>query len=895
MTSSYVAPGMLSLNLLGALELRDAHGRDVDAVLRQPKRLALLVYLALARPPRFHRRDALLGRFWPDLDESHARASLRRALYFLRRELGEHVLENRGDDEVGISAGTLRCDVLELEAMLAAGKTAEALSVYRGDLLESFYVSGAPAVEAWLDQERARLRETVGRAALTLAQAGGTGDTVERWARMAHELTPHDESSAGLLIATLAGRGDRVGARRIWDAFQARLARDLSLAPSPALAGRVAVLLDGAREASPVRTAPASAPPPAPDLVLILPFTVRADSGLAYLGEGFVDLLSTKLEGAGAYRVVEPRTALAVARSSSAQPAEAAARIGAGLLLEGSLIEAGGEIAVTAALRRLDGSVLRTVESRTTGEAGIFALVDELARRLLIPDDASDRSRRLSSLTTDSLPALKAWLAGEQAFRQARYQEAGNAFGRAASLDAAFALGHYRHAASLAAGVLIDPARDASARAMAARDRLGHHDRMLVEAQHAWLRGASGEAERRYAEIVTAYPESQEGWFLLGDVQMHSNPYRGKSIALARPALERAHALDAKHLGAILQLVRLAAHDARHQDLERLIQTALALDPGRDISAGLSALRAHAVGTDREQAAASDGLVEASGIAIGRSFSDVALYTPDLRKAERFGTRLFAAARSEEFRAFGHLVLAHIALARGGVVEAFDRIREADRLDPSWALEVRGLFASLPFLPIEPALRYEVRDALRAWDPSGIRPSFAAPLALHNELHPHLRQYLIGLLSLRLGDTDDAREASEALEELPVPPSSAPLVAHLVRTLQADRLRSAGAIPAALAVLEMPAADVWFQLVVASPFFAGAYERLLRGELLAEAGRPVEALAWWDAIAERSPFELPFRGPALEHQAAVWRDLGDSGRADRCTHRARVLWGAGPG
>jgi len=887
---------MYSLNLLGPLELRDGQGREVDAVLRQPKRLALLVYLALARPARFHRRDALLARFWPDLDESHARASLRRALYFLRRELGEPVLENRGDEEVGIAKGALRCDVAELEAKLAAGKPADALALYRGDLLESFYVSGAPAVEAWLDQERARLREVAGRAALALARAGSDGDTTERWARLAHELKPHDESIAGLLVTTLAARGDRVGARQIWDAFRARLAQDAGLAPSSALAVRMTALLDGTREPDPpVTAAETPSMPPAPDLILVLPFTVRADSGLAYLGEGFVDLLSTKLAGAGAYRVVEPRTALAIARGSSAQPLDAAARVGAGLILEGSLIEAGGEIAVTATLRKVDGSVVRTVESRTAGEAGIFALVDELARRLLVPDDASDRSRRLSSLTTDSLPALKAWLAGEQAFRRARYEDAGNAFGRAASLDATFALGHYRHAASLAAGVLIEPARDASARAMAARDRLGHHDRMLVEAQHAWLRGASGEAERRYAEIVTAYPDSQEGWFLLGDVQMHSNPYRGKSIALARPALERAHSLDAKHLGAILQLVRLAAYDARYQDLERLIQSALALDPGRDVSAGLRALWAHAAGTEREQTAASEGLAEASGIAIGRAFSDVALYTPDLRTAERFGARLFATARSEEFRAFGHLALAHVALARGGLVEAFDRVSEADRLDPNWALEVRGLFASLPFLPIDNGLRAEVREALRAWNPADARPSFAAPLVLHNELHPHLRQYLIGLLSLRLGDGEGARDASEALEELPVPPVSAPLVARLVRTVQADRLRSAGAIPEALAVLEMPSADVWFQLVVGSPFFAGAYERFLRAELLAEGGRPVEALAWWDAIAERSPFELPFRAAALERQAAIWRDLGDSARGDRCAERARVLWGAGPG
>ena len=885
---------MLTLSLLGALELRDRDGNDVDTVLRQPKRLALLVYLALARPARFHRRDALLGLFWPDLDESHARAALRRALYFLRRELGEQVIENRGDEEVAIAAGALRCDVLELEAKLAAGAPAEALALYRGELLESFYVTGAPAVEDWLDQERNRIRDAAGRAALALAKAGGSADTVERWARMALELKPHDEAAVGLLITTLAGRGDRIGARQVWESFTMRL-QELGLAPSRALAAQIKDALDRANP----RSAPT--PPPEasrmalePDLILIFPFTVRADSALAYLSEGFVDLLSAKLDGAGVYRVVEARTALVLARESATANAAAAA-IGAGLMLEGAIIEAGGRIEVTATLRAADGRVTRSVETRAGSEAEIFTLVDDLARRLLVPDDASDRSLRLAALTTDSLPALKAWLGGEKAFRLARYQDAATAFGRAAALDAGFALAHYRQAASLAAGVLIGPAREASSRAMAARDRLGHHDRMLVEAQHAWLRGASGEAERRYAEIVTGYPESQEAWFLLGDVQMHSNPYRGKSIALARPALERAHALDGRHLGAILQLVRLAALDARTGDLDRLVEAALALAPGRDVAAGLRALRAHATGTDAEQAGSSDAFAEASGLAIGRSFSDVALYTPDLRKAERFGTRLFAAARSEEFRAFGHLVLAHMALARGGIVEAFDRIHEAERLEPSWSLEVKGLIASLPFLPVDAAFRSQVRDALVAWNPLDAKPSFAAPLVLHNEVHPHLRQYLIGLLSLRLEDPDGSREAGEALEELPVSPAGAPLVAHLLRTLHADRLRNGGMAREALAVLEMPSADVWFQLVVASPFFAGAYERFLRAELLADLGRPVEALAWWDAIAERSPFELPFRAPSLERQGAVWRQLGDPERADRCAARARVLWGSGPG
>jgi len=41
-------------------------------VLAQPKRVALLAYLAAATPRRLHRRDSLLALFWPELDQEHA-------------------------------------------------------------------------------------------------------------------------------------------------------------------------------------------------------------------------------------------------------------------------------------------------------------------------------------------------------------------------------------------------------------------------------------------------------------------------------------------------------------------------------------------------------------------------------------------------------------------------------------------------------------------------------------------------------------------------------------------------------------------------------------------------------------------------------------------------------
>ena len=65
-------------------------------------------------------------------------------------------------------------------------------------------------------------------------------------------------------------------------------------------------------------------------------------------------------------------------------------------------------------------------------------------------------------------------------------------------------------------------------------------------------------------------------------------------------------------------------------------------------------------------------------------------------------------------------------------------------------------------------------------------------------------------------------------------------------------------------------------------------------DLLATAGRVPEALRWWGAIAERSPFELPFLAPALRRVADAWRSLGDPARAGEAESRARVLWGSVP-
>ena len=76
----------ISIHTLGSLELRDHMGRPMNGAVVQPKRIALLVYLAVARSRGFHRRDTLISLLWPELDSRRARAALNKAVHtFARR------------------------------------------------------------------------------------------------------------------------------------------------------------------------------------------------------------------------------------------------------------------------------------------------------------------------------------------------------------------------------------------------------------------------------------------------------------------------------------------------------------------------------------------------------------------------------------------------------------------------------------------------------------------------------------------------------------------------------------------------------------------------------------------------------------------------------------------
>jgi serine/threonine-protein kinase len=862
---------MIELRTLGALDLRRVGGPEFRAVLQQPKRLGLLAYLALATPRRFHRRDTLLAQFWPELDQEHARAALRRALYFLRRSLEGEVLIGRGEEEVGIDPGLLWCDARAFEERLDAGAPAEALELYQGDLLDGFYVTGAPEVERWLDGERTRLRERASSAAWSLADSAPADADRMRWARRAAAMTPDDEGSLRRLVELLDHLGDRTGAIRAYEEFARRLKFDYELEPGPEIRGLIAELHQ--RQPTPSRAVRPAAPPP-PRVVAVCPFAIHGNPDYSYLAEGMVDLLSTALDGAGDLTTVDPRALLGAARAGEALDPEhgrqIAARFGAGRFLLGSVVAAGGRLQAVATLYDADARPVARAEAKRDHEAELFDLVDDLVRQLLAGGEHGPAARliRLAALTTVSLAALKSYLQGESAIRLGRYLEAIDSFQQAVSLDDSFALAHFRLASALAANVMIVPAREAIARAWQHRDRMSERDQLLLGAQRAWLLGRTTEAERLVGTLVALYPEDVEAWFLMGDLHFHTNPARGRPAAAARDAFERVLTLDPGHMGALVHLVRIAALERRTADVTALVERAELLSPSGDQALGIRALRAWAGGDSSLQEAVLAQIPAARALAAGTAFADLAVYAGDLAGAERFWSHCLAAARSEELKALYRILGSSVAFGRGRRSEALEYLREAARVDPDAALQVRGMLLATAMPPVSTDQLEAVREELLAWNVAAARePSL--PFPIHEGLHPHFRCYLLGLIEAALGQSAAPAERAEEMAELTVPAGAEALVERLARTLEAVHHRINGRPAEALRVLEGAETDVWFQLAIASPFYAGAYERLLRADLLVELGRPEEARGWLETIAQRSPFEAPFVAAAGERLRAV--------------------------
>ncbi len=192
---------------------------------------SLLAYLALAPGPQ--PRGDLAARFWPDVLDSSARASLRSAVWSLRRTLGStaerHLIVDRNC--VGLMDGPeLWVDVAAFETLVDSGRAPEAVELCAGELLAGFEEEWALIAR---DAHRERLLEVLEQLAGSCQATGDLDDALE-WSRRAVAVDPLSEDAHRGLIARLAASGDRARALMVYRALAERLRRELSVAPSAA-------------------------------------------------------------------------------------------------------------------------------------------------------------------------------------------------------------------------------------------------------------------------------------------------------------------------------------------------------------------------------------------------------------------------------------------------------------------------------------------------------------------------------------------------------------------------------------------------------------------------------------------------------------------------------------
>jgi DNA-binding SARP family transcriptional activator len=230
------------LRLLGAFELT-WDGEPMSLPLPAQR---LLAFLALSDRPVS--RTYVAERLWLDSSEERACASLRSALWRLRK--GGHEL-------VDVSSGRLRLapevvvDVRlldrwarsTLEASNRVGASLPALSILgdaiSGDLLPEWY-------DDWLTIERERLRELRVRAleqvSQQLASAGSFAQALEAGLAAVHA-EPLRESAHRCLVAVYLAEGNQAEALRAYGVYRKLLLDQLGLEPSPRMRDMVDGLL----------------------------------------------------------------------------------------------------------------------------------------------------------------------------------------------------------------------------------------------------------------------------------------------------------------------------------------------------------------------------------------------------------------------------------------------------------------------------------------------------------------------------------------------------------------------------------------------------------------------------------------------------------------------------
>jgi serine/threonine-protein kinase len=416
------------------------------------------------------------------------------------------------------------------------------------------------------------------------------------------------------------------------------------------------------------------------DRVAIAPFDVMSPE-YALWREGFVDVLSANLDGAGPLRTVPPSV---VMRQWSGRPdAESAIafgrRTGARFIVLGRVIGAGPDTVRVATwlVDVVSGERTEAMEVRD-GTDRMDRIADSLTL-MLLRDIGAVRpisAVRRASIGATSLPALRAFLEGEQHFRRTAWDSARAAYAQAIALDSTFALAHAHMGLTFAWQRLgLDSAARVHAlRAGALNRGLAPRESLLIVADslRSVVYGYASDPEyRRHVQRLFAtlreaterYEQDAEAWYRLADAYFHFavGPRLSVSDEATLATFDRALSLDSAFAPAYIHSVELAFGSGDTARALRYARSYFAVRP-TDVSAAGTLLAARLLaGNARDTARAAETLDTASADQLFQAYS-AARRSLDRRHAAIRLLRLMGGRRAD-YALLGTVAFANHRLA----------------------------------------------------------------------------------------------------------------------------------------------------------------------------------------------------------------------------------------
>ncbi len=499
-------------------------------------------------------------------------------------------------------------------------------------------------------------------------------------------------------LVVASDRGDSVDSVGVWVPNSHRS----HLRPLFFLGAAAILIVVGILAGRAWKSTPAIGPLSRSQQVVVAPFRVSsAAASLAYLREGFVELLATRLADDSVAQSVDAGAVLGAWRAagfaatvdvSRDTVVAIAARLGAERVVIGSVVGTPSRLIVRATVVAVPTGEVRG-EAVVEGPAdSLTTLVDRLAARLLVAQAGEEES--LAGHTTTSLAALRSFLAAQAAFRQSDYSAAIRSYASAIRSDSSFALAALRFA--IAAERLNDfgLAARGSALAWASREALGERDLAMLMAFTGPRFPALSPAREQLAawqRVVELGPLSAEAWYTLGSRFFHEGELLDVPAATdrARVALERAMSLDSNYAPAARLLIQIGARSPGGVTPDSLTLRAAMRDSLTPFAPFLRWRIAAAAGDTRARAAESArfdrlGPVNLRAIAMTAQFDGVALSDAE-RAIEILGTRPAATAT----RVAVFLAAHSLALNMGHLREARSATASLQALQPGARAHLR--------------------------------------------------------------------------------------------------------------------------------------------------------------------------------------------------------------